>query len=263
VATTGRDERAGAERSGDEEVGLPLRDAVRRFANPALLAEHDALDAKIKGWAKPGTPEYRRGWPDEDERHRRHIQDLRRPFYEARATAWRAVLDDFRRRLRAGELIASGFRMPLTPNALREDIAPQLWDMLRPRASTVKDGGLEMIRVRYRRAAPPDPRADRPAQETEPIETRAAADPGETGGGPRPTPKPRARGRGRPSIKGTLAAEMRRRATAGELRPGIGEECRALQEWALANVHGVKIPQPDSIEDALRDLYWELRGGKK
>jgi hypothetical protein len=258
VARTGREERA-----SDDGAGLLLREAVRAFADPALLEKLDARVAEIESWPKPGTWEYRRGWPDEDPLHRQHIEDLRKPFHEARRTAERAVMDDFRRRLRAGELIASGFWLPLTPRSRREDIDPQLWDMLRPGTSTVKGGGLEMIRVRYRRAAPPDPRADRPAQETEPIETRAAADPGEIGGGPRPTPKPPARGRGRPSIKGTLAAEMRRRAAAGELRPGIAEECRALEEWALANVHGVTIPQPDSIEDALRDLYWELRGGKK
>ena len=56
---------------------------------------------------------------------------------------------------------------------------------------------------------------------------------------------------------------MRRRAEAGELLDGIGAEGRALHKWAKQNIHDKKIPQADSIEDALRSLYWKLGGRKK
>ncbi len=65
---------------------------------------------------------------------------------------------------------------------------------------------------------------------------------------------------GRPSVLRSIEAEMRRRALGGSLEPKLSKEALALHAWAVQNIPMTKqIPRPHSIENGLRELYWELR----
>lgn len=65
---------------------------------------------------------------------------------------------------------------------------------------------------------------------------------------------------GRPSIKHRVFSQMTLRNERGELKPTLAEEARALHEWAERNLgHTHQIPEPRSIENAIRELYWSLK----
>ena len=65
---------------------------------------------------------------------------------------------------------------------------------------------------------------------------------------------------GRPSVMRGIEAEMRRRANTESLAPTLREESKALRSWAETEIDAKKqIPQFAAIENALRDLYRELR----
>jgi hypothetical protein len=68
---------------------------------------------------------------------------------------------------------------------------------------------------------------------------------------------------GKPSPKNLALEEMQRRAKEGILCSGIGAEMRELCRW-LKEKHPKAPPTlPSSLETALRQEYWSLKGGKK
>ena len=65
---------------------------------------------------------------------------------------------------------------------------------------------------------------------------------------------------GRPSVMRQIAAEMTRRAGQGVLAPKLREEVGALLIWAKGKIdEKIQLPQQRSAENALRQLYKELR----
>lgn len=218
---------------------VPLAEAALRFVDPQMLQHRDALAAQIASWPRRGTARYRQGWPDEDARHRQQVEMLRAPVRKAHAAAHRTIIEDLHRQLREGSLIASGLALPLTPASRRTDIRRQLWSVLslRPGTGEVAGKGLRIVEVRVRRVRAP----------------RAAERPdGANGPAPgRPGPK---------TIMPQIAAEMRARAERGELKDGIGAECRVLEKWAKVNhPKHPRSPKDKTIQNALNKLYYELK----
>jgi len=65
---------------------------------------------------------------------------------------------------------------------------------------------------------------------------------------------------GRPSVMRPIEAEMRRHALQGDLKPTLREEARSLHAWASHNIPAAaQIPTMHAIENALREVYRELR----
>ena len=65
---------------------------------------------------------------------------------------------------------------------------------------------------------------------------------------------------GRPSVMRPIETEMRRRARAQLLAATLREEAKELRCWAEDKIDPQQqIPQVGAIENALRELYWELR----
>jgi hypothetical protein len=65
---------------------------------------------------------------------------------------------------------------------------------------------------------------------------------------------------GRPSIMRALEIEIRRRADARQLAPHLRDEARVLHDWAKQTHAGRQVPGVRAIENALRDVYRQLRG---
>lgn len=217
---------------------VPLAEAAQRFVDPQLLQHRDELAERIASWPRPGTARYRQGWPDEDARHRQHVAKLRVPVREAHAAAEQAITADLRRQLLDGSLIATGLALPLTPASCRTEIACHLWKALRlrPGVCEVVGRGLRIVEVRVRRACSPRA-AERHDGATGPTQKR-------------PGPN---------SIMPQITAEMRARAERGELKDRIGQECRALEQWAKANYPAhPRPPKAKSIQNVLGKLYYEL-----
>jgi hypothetical protein len=77
------------------------------------------------------------------------------------------------------------------------------------------------------------------------------------------TAKPESFG-GRPSVMRQIEAEMRRRAESENLAPTLREQAKALHEWADKTIDPKsQVPQPLSIENALRNPYKALRAATR
>jgi hypothetical protein len=63
---------------------------------------------------------------------------------------------------------------------------------------------------------------------------------------------------GRPSFMAEIKLELRRRAEAGVMDPMLREESESLALWAEDHAPGTA-PQAKSIENAIRDLYKQLK----
>jgi hypothetical protein len=147
-------------------------------------------------------------------------------------------------KLKAGELVASGLALPLRPTTRRHDIRPELWSRLRLdiRRQEASGDGLKFVELRFREPRPISMESvPTPAKERQPKQRRPA---------------------GRPSFMSEIEAEMRRRATSGELAATLVAESEALAEWAAAQQHliGRHVPKPLSIQRKLGEVYRELKG---
>lgn len=93
-----------------ERDALDLEEALLAFCDPAavkeMLAYEDARDRTVSGQVPC---------------RRRIYWSLRQPLE-----------GEFVRQLRSGELVATGFELPLTGSSRREVIDPELWEMLEP-----------------------------------------------------------------------------------------------------------------------------------
>jgi hypothetical protein len=91
-----------------DQEGLPLSDAIRRFADPDKWRRYDQAATAARGRVRTrlmsagGEPIA--GWgAAEQARHDNHLLDRR-------DQAWRGLQRDFLGRLRSGELVASGYQ---------------------------------------------------------------------------------------------------------------------------------------------------------
>jgi hypothetical protein len=233
---------------------LALKVAFEAFADPALWRAYQQAPPSPSAAPSPWLgrhaqrPFLQTGSPQRDPF--RFDQRIRAPERQgiSRERAWNALLADFKSRLLSGELMATGVEGTDSLSYIRKPIPRELWHRLRLqiRTSRATLGTLTVLDIEVRRV-----QANQVAEAEIPSVIPPSSE----------TKRPGRRGR--PSIKDRLAQEMRRRAEAGELVDGVAAEARALRSWAEQNIQGAKIPQVDSIEDAIRDLYWDLRRGKK
>ncbi len=130
-----------------DQEGLPLSDAIRRFADPDQWRRYDQAATAARGRVRTrlmyvgGEPIA--GWgAAEQARHDNHLLDRR-------DRAWRELQRDFLGRLRSGELVATGFEEPLSLSSERRPVPADVWRSLRPnfKNSTATGAGLRLAGI--------------------------------------------------------------------------------------------------------------------
>jgi len=117
-----------------EQKTLTLEEALEAWCDQSRV--NASLELKpyrmMLGFVGVGPPSaYELNW--------RRWWDLREPLEE-----------EFIGKLKAGILLASGFAVPITPTSHRQQINPELWNVLEPNFedSSAKGGGLEIVNIR-------------------------------------------------------------------------------------------------------------------
>lgn len=64
---------------------------------------------------------------------------------------------------------------------------------------------------------------------------------------------------GRPSVMFKIEQELKRRAECGECEPSLARESEALYVWAQQHIHNAQIPKKNSIQNAIRHRYQQLK----
>jgi hypothetical protein len=218
----------------ESDQELPLREAIVAWGEPALQqALQQAIDAAPPGTDGPMIYIVGRGY--EDERQDRQLAQ-REAIRQARG----ALLADFKRRLKTGELVALGWETPLKVEGRRKRISSTLWPMLELDIDngSAKGFGLDLVDVRVRRTTGTlDLRSP-------PVETAPS----------RSGPK---------SMMPEIRAELIARADRNELKANVTDECRWLEQWFKAKYpNHRRPPQAKTIYNALCRLYHDLRNGK-
>jgi len=223
----------------DEEDGwLPLPEAFAQLSDPALWQAWQAAQAAPSRLVISAEP-----WLGRHSHYFQTAERRRRPSEpDQRALAWKALVRDFKHRLRSGELLASGVDVRLQLNAQRQAIPAELWDVLKLNVgraqAQVADLKLLLIRVRH-------------AEHSIGVPVPAA------------TLEDAAMARGRPgprSLMPRVAEEMRARAKRGALKDTVSEECRALENWVkITHPHFGRLPKYKSIRNKLGELYNKLK----
>lgn len=218
----------------DESV--PLSKAVIAFTPPAMLnelAKHRKAAAgqcRVVGpprWFGPGY---------------RGVYDLNPPIAAGNELE-AAIVDDFRRKLRSGELVATGYRYPVGPDDQRRVVPAEKWDFLRPNwdVSSAEGGGLKFVQILVHAAKIHEAAAT-------PITSVDL-------GAVLPPRKP-----GRPSHMGPIREELDRRFTEGRQRSSWKQEVRELYLWGLEHFGGSICPAESTIRNHLRKSYRRLEG---
>ncbi len=231
-----------------DQEGLPLSDAIRRFADPDQWRRYDQAATAARGRVRTrlmyvgGEPIA--GWgAAEQARHDNHLLDRR-------DQTWRELQQDFLGRLRSGELIATGYEEPLSLGSERKLVPVDLWRALRPNfeKSTATGAGLKLSGILVRKGVD----APAPVPSIEQI-SEAGAIEGE------PEPRFEVRPPGRPSRMREIEAEMRRRAAAKQLLGSLRAESEALAHWARRTHGQDEAPKPKSIAKQLGAVYRDLK----
>jgi hypothetical protein len=235
-----------------KDEGLPLAEAIRVYGDPGLWEAYERARARLAGLG--ASPSWFSG-ADMDQLER--YQKRRRTAGAAVDRAWQAVAVHFKGRLRRRELVATGIEVPVSVNSKPILIPTELWDVLELdfEDGTANAGTLRFAGVRVRPALEHD--AD-PGTEPGIVKEYAGSE-SDSAAGSMSGARSFA---GRPSLMRAVEQEMRRRAKQGELLPTLGRECGALQVWAAEKFQGQQTPTAKAIENGLRDVYWELKGGK-
>lgn len=228
----------------DQDEGLPLAEAIEAYGDPELWAAYESARAALD--RIPSRPPWLHSSRQERDAWSDRYEGAVPAAQASVEQTWRVLALDFRQRLQRAELIAMGFKRPITERSERIVVPAHLWSILvvNFRRSRVKADDLAFVDVRVWQAKAPEG-----ILETSPPTRQTDTAPEE-----QLVPGP-----GRPSIMGILEDEMRRRAERGELCDGITQESRALRAWAERHVQGEHIPLVDSICKALRKLYQSLR----
>jgi hypothetical protein len=232
----------------DPTDGYTLQEALKCFADPGKWQAYERARQAAGGrrnrrYSMTFRGEPIAGWAAAEEMKRSNA------LIEQRERAWRDLCFDLIRRLRSGELIATGLEEPLTVNRVPMPIPAHLWQVLRPdfKRSAAVGGGLKISGLLVRRATEAD-------QEPTAVLTTVEELPE-----PDPDMIPEARPPGRPSMMPKIEAEMRRRAAAGQLRPTLSAESKVLASWAQTTHLDERPPRAKSIQRRLGRLYQELK----
>ena len=212
----------------DGSEGLSLREAVERFSDPEKWQTHAVAAAAAAGRSRTGFffvgGEPIAGWDAYDR------AEAGNRLIDASERAWHALYADFLSRLQSGELIASGYRVPVDPAIGRQVIPTDLWTVLRPnvRNSSARGGGCQFVAILVSRRPASAPFEALPVSR-DATERRAPSFPG------------------RPSIMQAIIAHMRERAERQELASTLSAEARELEHWARLTFPGQQVPKSRSI----------------
>jgi hypothetical protein len=227
------------------EGGLLLDDAIRNYGDPQLWAAYQA--AVERQQAIPPQPGWfgssGRAWSNWKANYAR----LMGKTSDQIAAAAHALHKEFKERLRSGELIGTGIKLPVTTGSRPEPIAPALWDVLVLdfASNQARSRGLTYHGVRIGSAA--DGFA---------VEPNAFGD-AKVGGAPVPASSPSYPGR--PSVMKKVRLEMERRAGEGLLCDTLKAESDELATWIAHELPSEQTPTAKTIRNACRDMYRQLK----
>jgi len=211
--------------------GLSLRDALQSYTAPAEWEEWERLKKSVDGLVVvrgAGRAENRLAAA-----HKRH---------------WDRMVRAFQEKLASGELVATAIETPMRADSGRIKVSTALWPVLDLdfRNSMARGDGVTFRDVLVATAE----------------ETAAKYRPSDYGRAPQ-----KGSGElwpGRPSFpKREIEKELKRRAEAGLLFATLAEEARHLSGWACARAEELEWshghPSPKTVENRIRQLYWELK----
>jgi hypothetical protein len=208
-----------------EDWGIPLWEAIERWTPKEVWQRYrEIAREEVPVLIFPPGPT---PLHQEAERLRRHIE---------------YVLTE---KLRRGELIASGVDLPLNRDSRRWDISSELWSRLNLdiRRQETSGDGLQIVELRFRTASEAkSEQAPAVVEEIKPPPHRSA---------------------GRPSVMPRIEAEMRRRASSGQIERSLRREAAVLAIWAKRQALARHVPKPSSIEKQLGHVYRELKPKKR
>jgi hypothetical protein len=227
----------------DGSEGLALRDAIERFSDPEKWQTYAVAAAAAAGKSRTGFffvgREPIAGW-DAYDRAQADNQ-----LIDASERAWDALYADFLPRLHSGELVASGYRVPVDPEIRRQVIPGDLWTVLRPnfQNSSARGGGCQFVCIKVHQA---------PATPGGALITSAAS----------VERQAVASFPGRPSIMRGIIAHMKERAERQELASTLSAEARELEHWARLTFPSQQVPTWKTIRNGIRKEYRNLAAGK-
>ena len=239
-----------------EEEKVPISAAILAFGNPEKVVRYKELRAEIAGRRETIILLTANGEPVNPNLD---FGAIRRGNYliRERRRFWKELYRDFLQQVSCGELIASGFRYPLSPLPREEDLMLQLWQFVHPyNGNVVKGGGIKFISVRVRRA----PAVPLSKEVTALIASDGSrSDPSDHG---KPVRRDGAevvnKRKPKKSLTKLYELELRRRAAEGQLESTWGHQSRALQVW-FASAHPHEKPLvKKTLGNQLRSLYGEL-----
>jgi hypothetical protein len=209
-----------------EDWGIPIWEAIERWTPKEVWQRYQQIaEEEVPYFIFPPGPT---PLHQEASRLRMHIEHV------------------LAEKLRRGELMASGLRLPLDdPEGRRKEISPELWSRLKLdiRNAEASGDGLRMGELRFRTATKAESEQDPAVMDELKLPPNRVA--------------------GRPSIMRKIEAEMRRRAASGQIEESLRREAEVLATWAKRAFPDEHIPAPRSIERRLGHVYRELNRIKR
>lgn len=227
--------------------GLLLKDALRVYGDPQLRrAYEEALARRERIPRRPNWVTSRGGVYDE---WCYRYEGASKQASDAVLSTQRAMLDALKARLIAGELVATGLRLPPREPPQAEPIPPEIWPALSldPDANRAWTKGLDYRGVRVWPAIPGSDPQQPPSRQR----------------GPKPATHSSSEGPPKRNAADMLRAEMKRRKRAGLLTGNWSQDSKSLSEWMQAHVPGRKPRDAGSIERRYREEYRKLMADKK
>ena len=178
------------------EDGLTIQEAIARFSDAEMWSAYRAAGRKIPRLAPAIVGSLR---------HRELEQDRQR----SKCLGWK-LRHAFQDKLQRGELFAYGYSIPRSPDDARVRVPVGLWHdraKINWETSSISADGLEFVSVRILEK-------DRPV----PVNPYRTGLPG------------------KPSIRHLILGELERRVKAGNLKPILAHEAKALREWARRGI---------------------------
>ena len=200
------------------EDGLTIQEAIARFSDAEMWSAHRAAGRKIPRFAPAIVGSLR---------HRELKQDRQR----LKCLGWK-LRHAFQDKLQRGELFAYGYSIPRSPDDARVRVPADLWHdraKINWETSSISADGLEFVSVRILEK-------DRPV----PVNPYRTGLPG------------------KPSIRHLILGELERRVKAGNLKPILAHEAKALREWAESTHPKAPTPGVRAIENMIRGEYRKI-----
>ena len=224
---------------------VPISEAMYVFGDPEKVARYRAAKAAAAGKRRvvyfvmsDGEPINRNIDTSAIARDNRLINDCKK--------LWRGLIGDLLRGLISGQLIGSGYKLPLELSSSEQDITAHLWGFLTlRRRGHVAGGGLMFARVRVRCVTQKDYCPELVVNPTtRPAETATAVS--------------SAKRRTRSNKVEPFEIELRRRASEGSLESTWRRQARVLFEWFGREHLKKPAPAEKTLRNQLKPLYDKL-----